>query len=256
MTKIISIANQKGGVAKTTTSVNLGACLAMAGYKTLLIDSDPQANATQSIIGGAIFDHGTAHLFENPKSVLSSVVNVTPIENLYLVPSDLSLSQVEWQLLKNYKSSHTMILRDKIRSLNKDNFDYVVIDCPPSLGLFSLNALMCADRVLIPIGLDIFSLVGLKYLLNTTNEIRMNGNKTLKILGIVRTMWDLRLSLAKELTESLESDYPDKLLKSIIRNTVRIRESIISQMPIVISEPSSPASEQYKELMKEVLDRW
>ena len=255
-TKVIAILNQKGGVAKTVTAINLAASLAITGYKTLIIDADPQANCSQSI-GVTAFDHGTAELFETESASITAMVNKTTIENLSIIPSDLSLSQVEWQLLKNYRAAHTAILRDKLNKIKeKNHFDYCIIDCPPSLGLFSLNALIAADRVLIPVGLDPFALIGLKYLTSTVDEIRMSTNKSLRILGIVRTMWDMRVTLAKEISESMERDYPTKIFNTIIKHTVRIKESVIAQVPIVIYEPSAPAAQQYVELTKEVMHKW
>jgi chromosome partitioning protein len=252
--KVIAIANQKGGVAKTTTSVNVGACLAMAGHKTLLIDLDPQGNATQSL-NVKSFDHGTAELFES-NIPLMSAVNKTSLENLSIIPSDLSLAQVEWNLLRNFRATHTTILRDKIKMIKDNNFDYCVIDCPPSLGLFSLNALMASQRVLIPVALDAFGLYGVRYLSSVIADIQKNSNKDLQIVGIVRTIWDTRQNIAREMSESLERDYPTKLLKAFIKSAVRIKESVIYKLPIVASERSSAPALQYRALTKEVLEKW
>jgi chromosome partitioning protein len=253
--KVISIFNQKGGVGKTTTTINLGACLALKGFKTLVIDLDAQANCT---IGYGVnsFDHGTAELFENKKATLASVVNSTSITNLSIVPSDLSLTQVEWELLKNYMPSHTTILRDKLFKAELDQFDYIIIDCPPSLGLLSLNALIASDRIIVPIALDPFAIIGLKFLNTVVDDIRMTSNKKLKILGLARTIWDMRVILAKEMSENLEQDYPNKLLETIVKNTIRVRESVVAQTPIVIYEPTAPASSQYMSLCEEILKKW
>jgi len=251
---IIAVLNQKGGCGKTSTAINIAATMAAGSFKTLVVDCDPQANCSQSI-GMVSFDSGIPDLFENPKSKISENINETQIPNLFIIPSDLSLSQVEWELLKSYKPSHPAILRDKLKSAN-DDFDYCVIDCPPSLGLFSLNALIAADRVLIPVGLDPFALVGLKYLTNTVNEIRLGMNKKLKILGICRTMWDMRPRLAREISDNLESTYPGKILQTIIKNNIRVKESAVAQMPVVIYEPTAPAALQYVELAHEVMRKW
>jgi chromosome partitioning protein len=252
--KIIAVINQKGGVSKTTTAINMAAIIAAEKFKTLVVDLDPQANCSQSI-GVTSFDNGTPDLFEDPLINVLKVINETEIQNLHIIPSDLSLSQVEWELLKTYKPEHITILRDRL-DLVKNKFDYCVIDCPPSLGLFSMNALIAADRVLIPVGLDPFALVGLKYLTTTINELRMTMNKKLQILGICRTMWDMRPRLAREISDNLENDYPGKILQTIIKSNIRVKESAVAQMPVVIYEPSAPASIQYVELTKEVLRKW
>ena len=250
----LAVINQKGGVAKTTTSVNMAAIIAAMGFKTLLIDVDPQANLSQSL-GIVAFDMGTPNLFEDPKITLSKCVNETSITKLSIIPSDLSLAQVEWELLKTFKGTNTSILRDKIKA-SEEEFDYCIIDCPPSLGIFSLNALIAADRVLIPVGLDPFGLIGIKYLVSTITDIRMSINKHLKILGIARTMWDMRQRLGREISESMEKDYPGKVLETIIKMNVSVKESAVAQMPLVIYEPNAPAALQYIQLTNEVLQRW
>lgn len=252
--KVLAIANQKGGVAKTTTAINIAAAIAEKGYKVVLVDVDPQSNCSQSV-GVMAFDYGVPDLFEDRRLDFDKAVNKTLVENLYKVPSDLSLSQVEWDLLKDYKGTHMAILRDKLNNTKMD-FDYVIIDCPPSLGLFTINALIASNRVLIPVGLDPYSLIGLKYLINTVDSVRMGGNKGLQIAGIARTMWDMRPNLQKEISEALEKEYPKKLYKTIIKNNVRVKEAAIAQMPVVSYEPSAPASVQYKELTEEVLSKW
>lgn len=250
----LAVINQKGGVGKTTTSINMAATIAAMGFKTLAIDMDPQSNMSQSL-GIMSFDSGTPNLFEDPKATLSKSINETSITDLSIIPADLSLAQVEWELLKSFKGTHTSILRDKLKA-RTDEFDYCIIDCPPSLGIFSLNALIAADRVLIPVGLDPFGLIGIKYLINTITDIRMNVNKQLKILGIARTMWDMRPRLGRDISASLEEDYPGKVLETIIKMNIRVKESAVAQMPVVIYEPSAPAAIQYVELTKEVLWRW
>jgi chromosome partitioning protein len=250
----LAVINQKGGCSKTTTSVNMAATIAAMGFKTLLVDMDPQSNLSQSL-GIVAFDMGTPNLFEDQKTALNKCINETSITNLYIIPSDLSLAQVEWELLKTFKGTHTSILRDKLKE-NIEEFDYCIIDCPPSLGIFSLNALIAADRVLIPVGLDPFGLIGIKYLVNTITDIRMSVNKQLKILGIARTMWDMRQRLGREISGSIERDYPGKVLETIIKMNVSVKESAVAQMPLVNYDPSAPAAIQYKELTTEVLQKW
>ena len=250
----LAVLNQKGGCSKTTTSVNMAATIAAMGFKTLLVDMDPQANLSQSL-GIVAFDMGTPNLFEDPKTILSKCINETSLTKLFIIPSDLSLAQVEWELLKTYKGTHTSILRDKLKA-SEEEFDYCIIDCPPSLGIFSLNALIAADRVLIPVGLDPFGLIGIKYLVNTITDIRMSVNKQLKILGIARTMWDMRQRLGHEISDSIENDYPGKVFETIIKMNVSVKESAVAQMPLVIYNPSAPAALQYVQLTNEVLHRW
>lgn len=250
----LAVLNQKGGTAKTTTSINMAATIAAMGFKVLVIDVDPQANCSQSL-GIFAFDMGTSNLFEDQKIEITKTINKTSLLKLSIIPSDLSLAQVEWELLKSYKSQHMTILRDKIKEVS-DEFDYCIIDCPPSLGIFSMNALIAAERVLIPVGLDPFGLIGIKYLVNTITDIRMSINKQLKILGIARTMWDMRQRLGREISESMERDYPRKVLDTIIKMNIRVKESAVAQMPLVVYEPTAPAAIQYKELTTEVLQKW
>jgi len=252
--RVLAIANQKGGVARTTTAVNIAAALAEKGHKVVLVDVDPQSNCSHAV-GVMAFDYGVPDLFLDKKVTFDQAINKTVIENLYVVPSDLSLSQVEWDLLKDYKGSHMAILRNKLNS-SKQDFDYVIIDCPPSFGLFTINALVAAHRVLIPVGLDPYSLIGLKYLMTTIDSVRMGANKGLQIAGIVRTLWDMRPILQKEISEALKKEYPNKLYDAIIKNNVRVKEAAIAQMPVVSYEPSAPASVQYRELAEEVLSKW
>ena len=252
--RVICICNQKGGVNKTTIAVNLATSLANKGHKTLLIDIDSQGNASQNL-GITSFDSGTANLFEDSKVMIKDTINPTKIMNLSIIPSDLSLSQVEWDLLKKFKQNNVSILRDKMEMI-KEDFNYCVIDCPPSLGLFTLNALIASDRVLVPIIIDPFAVIGTKYLNMVVDDIRMNTNKKLKMLGIIRTMWDMRLILGKEIGQNLEQDYSGKLFKTIIQTSVRVKESCVAQIPIVNYEPTCPISMQYNELTEEVLAKW
>lgn len=232
----------------------MAATIATMGFKTLVIDMDPQSNLSQSL-GIVSFNFGAPNLFEDPETTLSKSINETSITNLSIIPSDLSLAQVEWELLKSFKGSNTSILRDKLKT-GSEEFDYCIIDCPPSLGIFSLNALIAADRILIPVGLDPFGLIGIRYLCNTITDIQMSINKKLKILGIVRTMWDMRQRLGREISENMEKDYPGKVLETIIKMNIRVKESAVAQIPLVIYEPTAPAALQYVQLTQEAFRKW
>ena len=249
----LALINQKGGCSKTTTAINLAAALAEKGHKVLVVDLDPQSNCSQNV-GIMAFDYGTPELFRNDKTSVEKMINKTKVENLDIIPSNLALTQIEWQLLKSYKASHVNILGEKLKDIN--GYDFCIIDCPPSLGLFSLNALVACDRILVPVGLDMFALIGLKYLMSTVDEIRMSRNKKLQLLGIVRTMWDFRPRMADEISGSLQKDYPTKLMKTIIKSNAKIRESVSFKMPVVNYEPKMAAAIQYRELMQEVLEKW
>lgn len=251
--KVIVVTNQKGGIAKTTTSIHLAACAAKNGYKTLLVDVDPQANASIGVgVKPIDFDHGIADIFENPRIDIKSAIVKTNYENLYLLPSDQSLAKVEWEMWHNYKPEFSLILKNKLDEL-KDDF-WVIIDTPPSLGIFTINALTAANWVVIPVAPDPYALVGLKYLSQTIEDIRYTTNKKLKVMGFLRTIWDDRSNLVKDIDSELNEMFPGKVFETAIRINVRLKEAAVAGMPVIEYDPKASSSEAYMQFYKEVED--
>lgn len=251
MSRIIAVANQKGGIAKTTTSIHLAACAAKDGYKALLIDVDPQANASLGVgIKPVDFDYGTADIFESPQINIENSIVKTNYENLYLIPSDQSLARVEWEMWHDYKPEYSLILKNKLADL-KDDF-WVIIDTPPSLGIFTINALTAADGVVIPVAPDPYALIGLKYLKQTIDDIRYTANKKLKILGFLRTMWDDRSNLVKDIDCELNEMFPGQVFDAVIRVNVRLKEAAVAGIPVIDYAPKAPSAKAYMQLYKEV----
>ncbi len=250
MTKIITIANQKGGGGKTTTAVNLSACIAIAEKSTLLIDIDPQANATS----GMGVDKNALE-----KSVYDLLIDSTPPEGIIvktslkyldLLPSNINLVAAELELVD--VDNRESILREKL-SVIKDRYDYIIIDCPPSLGLLTLNAMVAADMLLIPIQAEYYALEGLSQLLNTIELVRQGPNPGLEIGGILVTMFDSRLNLARQVLEDTRSYFQDKVFNTVINRNVRLGEAPSYGKPIILYDIGSSGSENYISLAEEVL---
>lgn len=252
MGKIIAIANQKGGVAKTTTAINLSACLAALGKKVLVADVDPQANTTSGLgisklnAGRCIYD---CLINELP---LQNVIKATQIETLFIVPATIQLAGAEVELVsaisREYKLKNAL---DAIR----EEYEYIIIDCPPSLGLLTLNAMTAADGILIPIQCEYYALEGLSQLLNTINLVNKHLNKKLQIFGAVLTMFDARTNLSIEVVDEVKTFFKDKVFRSIIPRNVKLSEAPSYGLPINLYDPKSKGAEQYLELAKEVLER-
>jgi len=246
----IAIINQKGGSGKTTTVINLGTYLAEYGKKVLLIDLDPQS-------------HTTIHLgFEPPnieKSVYDILVNNTSIkdvmlksnqENLFILPSKIELASAEIELVNTV--GREIVLRDALKK-EKINFDYILMDCPPSLGLLTLNALTTAKEVFIPIQAEFFALEGLTKLLQTIEIVKSRINPDLKISGVILTLFDKRKNICKDVAEKVEKHFKDKVFKTKIRDNVRLAEAPSFGKSILYFAPHSHGGEDYKKLAKEVL---
>lgn len=249
--KIIAVANQKGGVGKTTTSVNLGACLAYIGKKVLMVDIDPQGNATSGIgINKADVDKCIYDVLVEDEDT-NRVITATSVENLFAIPATIQLAGAEIELVPTI--SREVRLK---RALEKiiDHFDYIVIDCPPSLGLLTINALTAADTVLIPVQCEYYALEGLSQLLNTVRLVQKHLNSNLRIEGVLLTMLDARTNLGIQVIEEVKKYFQDKVYKTIIPRNVRLSEAPSHGEPIVIYDPRSRGAEVYLDLAKEVIE--
>lgn len=250
MGRTIAIANQKGGVGKTTTAVNLSACLAYLGKKTLLIDIDPQGNASSGIginkgdVESCIYD-----VLIDEENV-TSVIHQTKVENLDIVPATISLAGAEIELVSTI--SREVRLKKALQHV-KPMYDYIIIDCPPSLGLLTLNALTASDAVIIPVQCEYYALEGLSQLLSTVRLVQKHLNKELRIDGVLLTMLDARTNLGLQVIEEVKKYFQDKVYKSIIPRNVRLSEAPSHGEPIILYDAKSRGSENYLELAREVI---
>lgn len=250
MGKTIAIANQKGGVGKTTTSVNLSACLAYLGKKVLLVDVDPQGNATSGVgIEKAEVEQCIYNVLVDDEEA-KSVVLPTDVENLYVLPSTIQLAGAEIELVPTI--SREVRLKRALESLS-DEYDYIIIDCPPSLGLLTLNALTAADSVIIPVQCEYYALEGLSQLLNTVRLVQKHLNQSLQIDGVLLTMLDARTNLGIQVIDEVKKYFQDRVYHSIIPRNIRLSEAPSHGKPIIIYDPKSRGAEVYLDFAKEVI---
>src|SRR5690625_3283849 len=251
MGKIMSIANQKGGVGKTTTSVNLSAELASLGNKVLLIDTEPEDNATS---GAGINKADVSQCIYNvlvDEIDAADVVISTDVNNLDIIPATIQLAGAEIELVQIM--SRELRLRKALENV-KNQYDYIIIDCPPSLGLLTLNALTSSDSVIIPVQCEYYALEGLSQLLNTIRLVQKHLNKQLMIEGVLLTMLDARTNLGFQVIEEVKMYFQDKVYKSVIPRNVRLGEAPSHGKPITVYDPRSKGAEVYLELAKEVME--
>ena len=251
MSKIIAIANQKGGVGKTTTSVNLSSCLAVKGKKILIIDIDPQGNTSSGLgidktkIRKSIYD-----VIINGVPIEETLVD-TKIDTLKLSPSNIQLAGAEVELVSVI--SRETRLKFALESI-KDKFDYIIIDCPPSLGLITLNALTAANTILVPIQCEYYALEGLSQLMNTVSIIQKHLNPALKVEGVVLTMFDARTNLSIQVVDEVKKYFGNKVYRTIIPRNVRLSEAPSYGLPIILYDSKSKGAECYMDLADEVIE--
>ncbi len=250
MAKIIAITNQKGGVGKTTTAINLSSCIAVAEKQTLLIDMDPQANATSGLGVNPEEQELTSYeVLIDGKNIDGNTIKTT-VPNLELLPSHIRLVGAEVELVSAASREHR--LKEKLDAI-RDKYDYIFVDCPPSLGLLTLNALSAADSVLIPIQCEYYALEGLSQLLNTIHLVQKNLNKNLQIEGVLLTMYDNRLNLCNQVAGEVRDYFKEKVYKTMISRNVRLGEAPSFGKPVIMYDAVCIGSQNYMNLAEEVL---
>jgi chromosome partitioning protein len=249
---IITVANQKGGVGKTTTTINLAAAVANKGNRTLLIDLDPQANSTMSYIDPRSVQRSMYDVLVSEELKLEEVIVATPVEHLFVAPSRIALAKLESKLIGELDGPYR--LKDKMKDVANE-YDYVFIDTPPTLGMITVNALVASTHVLVPIQSSYFALEGTDDLLETIDKIKARPNPNLQLLGVVITMHDKRTTLAKDIHEQIGHVFGDRLFNTIITKSIRLEESPAYKESIFTFAPKSSGAMEYYSLSEEILSR-
>lgn len=249
---ILAIANQKGGVGKTTTAINLAAALAMRGRRTLLIDLDPQANSSMSFVDLREVQRSMYDVFVDTNVRIADVIMSTGLEHLSVAPARIALAKLEARMTGELDAPFR--LKDQLATV-QDRFDHVVIDCPPALGLLTVNALVASSHLLIPIQSSYFALEGTDDLLETIEKVQQRPNPELRLLGVVITMHDRRTALGRDIREQIRKVFGDKVFRTVISKSVRLEESPAYRESIFTFAPDSSGATEYYSLCEEVIDR-
>jgi chromosome partitioning protein len=253
--KIIAVANQKGGVGKTTTTINLSAALAEAGFRVLVVDLDPQGNASTGLgIEQADREYTTYELLLEDID-LKDVIQASKVEDLSVIPATVDLSSADLELISNEKRS--FLLHDALRQTKMDEyeFDFILIDCPPSLNLLTVNAMIASHSVLVPLQSEFFALEGLSQLMLTIREVRQSGNKDLRIEGVVLTMYDKRNNLSQQVEQDARENLGDLVFETVIPRNVRLSEAPSFAMPVLSYDSTSKGAIAYRALAQELIKK-
>lgn len=252
MGRIIAIANQKGGVGKTTTSINLSSCLAEKGKKVLAIDLDPQGNMTSGLGVEKESVENTVYELILGECTIKESISKTVVENLTIIPSNVNLAGAEIELLGINDKEY--ILRTAVDYI-RDDYDFIIIDCPPSLNMLTVNAMTTADTVLVPIQCEYYALEGLSQLIHTINLVQERLNPKLQIEGVVFTMYDVRTNLSNQVVDTVKENLDTKIYNTMIPRNIRLAEAPSYGIPINMYDSKSAGAESYRNLAKEIIDR-
>ena len=258
MGKVISLINQKGGVGKTTTSINLSASLAILGKKVLLVDLDPQCNATTGTgINKGDIEKSIYNVLNNTCEIEDAILH-TKYKNLYVLPANINLAGIDIEIRDNSRADASYLQAEQLKKHTdkiKDDYDFIIIDCPPALGIITTNALTASDSVIIPVQCEFFALEGITQLLKAIMYTRENLNPNLAIEGVLLTMFDVRTNMSIEVVEEIRKYFKDKVYNTIIPRLVRLTEAPSHGKPIIVYDPKSRGSEAYINLAKEVIEQ-